>query len=153
MNAHFSKKTRLWALIACLAPLMGVLAACAGSFAPRTDPTSPIAPRVQALVDANRHYPSWENFPAAPTDLPAATQVAAQVGTLEDRGEALGGEVARIEWKLGDAETLAAETRAQVEAVPVSPDSLRTQAEIDAFAQGLRDRAKAPPPVDRRRVE
>ncbi|WP_395943621.1 hypothetical protein [Brevundimonas sp.] len=146
MNVHIRKKTRLTALMICLAPL----AACAGSFAPKTDPSSAIAPRVQELVDANRHYPSWENFPAAPTDLPAATQVAAQVQTLQGQGGTLGGEVARIDWTLGDAETLAAEARAQVGAIPVSPDSARTQADIDAFAQALRDRARAPAAIDRR---
>jgi hypothetical protein len=35
----------------------------------------------------------------------------------------------------------------------VSPDAARTEAEIDAFAQSLRDRAKAPPPIDRRPIE
>jgi hypothetical protein len=153
MNAHFRKRTRLRASWLGLAMLSASLGACAPSFAPKTDASSPIAPRVQALVNANRHYPSWENFPDAPADLPEATQVAAQVGALESQGGALGGEVSRIDWTLGDAEVLAAETRAQVEAVPVSPDSAQTQAEIDAFAQSLRDRAKAPPPVDRRPVE
>jgi hypothetical protein len=148
MNAHFWKKTRPVLLVA-LTPL----AACGGAFASKTDETSPIAPRVQALVDANRHYPSWSDFPAVATDLPPATQVAAQVQTLQGQGGALGGEVARIEWTLGDAEVLAAQTRAQVGAVPVSPDAARTQAEIDAFAQSLRDRAKAPPPIDRRPVQ
>ncbi len=76
-----------------------------------------------------------------------------QNGAISARGGALGGEVARIDWTLGDAETLAAETRAQVGAVPVSPDAARTEAEIDAFAQSLRDRAKAPPPIDRRPIE
>lgn len=153
MNALHTKRTRLKASRLGLAMLSASASACAPSFAPRTDPASPIAPRVQALVDANRHYPRWEDFPAAPTALPAAAQVAAQVRALETQGGALGGEVSRIEWTLGDAEVLAAETRAQVEAVPVSPDSARTQAEIDAFAQSLRDRAKAPPPIDRRPIE
>lgn len=149
MNAHLLKKTKLVVLAAALAPL----AACMGPFSPKTDPASPIAPRVQALVDANRRYPSWENFPAAPTDLPESTQVAAQVQSLQGQGGGLGEEVARIDWTLGDAEALAAETRARVEAAPVSPDAARTQAEIDAFAQSLRDRAKAPPPIDRRPVQ
>jgi len=39
-----------------------------------------------------------------------------------------------------------------VGAVPISPDAARTQADIEAFAQELRDRAKAPPPVDRRPI-
>ncbi|MFN7129545.1 MAG: hypothetical protein ACK4OJ_10825 [Brevundimonas sp.] len=153
MNAHFRKRTKLKASGLGLATLTALLGGCAPSFAPKTDPTSPIAPRVQALVDANRHYPSWENFPAAPADLPEAAQVASSVRALESQGGALGSEVSGIDWTLKDAETLAAETRAQVEAVPVSPDSARTQVEIDAFAQSLRDRAKAPPPVDRRPVE
>jgi hypothetical protein len=114
MNAHFRKRTGLTASLLCLATLSASLGACARAFAPSTDPTSPIAPRVQALVDANRHYPSWENFPAAPADLPQAAQVAARVQALEGQGGALDGEVARIDWTLGDAETLAAETRAQV---------------------------------------
>lgn len=153
MNAHFRKRTKLKASWLGLATLTALMGACAPSFAPRTDPKSPIAPSVQTLVDANRHYPSWKNFPTAPADLPEAGQVASSVRTLERQGGALGGEVSRIDWTLKDAETLAAETRAQVEAVPVSADSARTQAEIDAFAQSLRDRAKAPPPVDRRPVE
>jgi hypothetical protein len=153
MNAHFRKRTGLRASWLLLATLSASLAACAPSFGPRTDPASPIAPRVQVLVDANRQYPSWQDFPAAPAALPEATRIAAQVQALESQGGALGGEVSRIDWTLGDAETLAAETRAQVETVPVSPDSARTEAEIEAFAQTLRDRAKAPPPVDRRPIE
>lgn len=126
------------------------LSACAGAFSPNTDPTSPIAPRVQALVDANRHYPSWENFPSAPTEVPTGAEVAARVDGLQGRSQGLSQEVGRIDWVLGDAETLAAETRAKVEAVPTSPDSAQTQAEIEAFAQRLLERAKAPPAIDRR---
>lgn len=126
------------------------LGGCADRFAPPTDAASPLAPRVQALVDANRRYPSWTNFPASPTDLPDPAQVAANVNHLDSQAGALGGEVARIAWTLPDAETLAAETRAVVSDIPVSPDAARTSAEIEALAQDLRDRAKAPPPIDRR---
>ena len=62
----------------------------------------------------------------------------------------MNGEIAGIAWTLDDAETLAAQIAAKVEAAPVSPAAARTQAEIEAFAQSLRDRAKAPPPIDRR---
>jgi len=149
MNASHAKKTRpvVTVLIASAAVTLG--GGCAGRFAPRADQASPLAPRVEQLVEANRRYPRWEDFPAAPTGLPEPAQIAANVQALEADNTALGGEVARIQWTLGDAETLAAETRAQVGAVPVSPDSARTAAEIDAFAQALRERAKAPPPIDR----
>ncbi|MCW0045068.1 hypothetical protein OIU13_00770 [Brevundimonas sp. BT-123] len=126
------------------------LSGCLGASASRTEAVSPLAPRIQELVDANRRYPRWEDFPAAPTDLPPVTQVASNVRRLQGDSATLTSEIARIDWTLGDAEALAAETRAAVNAVPVSPDAVRTQADIEAFAQSLRDRAKAPPPLDRR---
>lgn len=146
MNALFCKKAGLAAAIL----VTGSLAACAAGFSPKIDQTSPLAPRIEALVEANRHYPRWSDFPSAPENLPQASQVAANVRGLEGQGSALDGQVAGIDWTLGDPEAMAAETRARVGAVPVSPDSMRTQADIDAFAQSLRDRAKAPPPIDRR---
>ncbi|WOB77639.1 hypothetical protein [Brevundimonas nasdae] len=126
------------------------LSGCVGASASKTEAVSPLAPRIQELVDANRRYPSWEDFPAAPTDLPPVTQVSSNVQRLQGDSATLTSEIARINWTLGDAEALAAETRAAVNAVPVSPDAVRTQADIEAFAQSLRDRAKAPPPLDRR---
>ncbi|WP_295165468.1 hypothetical protein [uncultured Brevundimonas sp.] len=126
------------------------LSGCVGASASKTEAVSPLAPRIQELVDANRRYPRWEDFPAAPTDLPPVTQVASNVQRLQGDSATLTSEIARIDWTLGDAEALAAETRAAVNAVPVSPDVVRTQADIEAFAQSLRDRAKAPPPLDRR---
>ncbi|WP_295196935.1 hypothetical protein [uncultured Brevundimonas sp.] len=126
------------------------LSGCVGASASRTEAVSPLAPRIQELVDANRRYPRWEDFPAAPTDLPPVTQVASNVQRLQGDSATLTSEIARIDWTLGDAEALAAETRAAVNAIPVSPDAVRTQADIEAFAQSLRDKAKAPPPLDRR---
>ncbi|WBT05125.1 hypothetical protein PFY01_10315 [Brevundimonas vesicularis] len=136
----------LIAAAAIVTPLSG----CIGASASKTEAVSPLAPRIQELVDANRRYPRWEDFPAAPTDLPPVTQVASNVQRLQGDSAMLTSEIARIDWTLGDAEALAAETRAAVNAVPVSPDAVRTQADIEAFAQSLRDKAKAPPPLDRR---
>ncbi|MET3781746.1 outer membrane murein-binding lipoprotein Lpp [Brevundimonas sp. 1080] len=136
----------LIAAVAIATPLSG----CIGASASKTEAVSPLAPRIQELVDANRRYPRWEDFPAAPTDLPPVTQVASNVQRLQGDSATLTSEIARIDWTLGDAEALAGETRAAVNAVPVSPDAVRTQADIEAFAQSLRDRAKAPPPLDRR---
>jgi len=146
MNALMSKKMILIAAAALTAPLSG----CIGASASKTEAVSPLAPRVQELVDANRHYPRWEDFPAAPTDLPPVSQVASNVQRLQGDSATLNGEIVRIDWTLTDPEALAAETAAAVSSVPVSPDTARTQADIEAFAQSLRDRAKAPPPLDRR---
>ncbi|WP_234989335.1 hypothetical protein [Brevundimonas sp. SH203] len=128
--------------------ITGALAACSGGLSARTDATSPLAPRVQELVDSNRHYPRWEDFPAAPTGLPDVRQVAADARRLQADNATLTGEIARIDWTLNDPAALAAQITARVAAAPVSPDAARTQAEIEAFAQSLRDRAKAPPPLD-----
>lgn len=127
-----------------------LLAGCAGSKALRAEEASPLAPRIQTLVDANRHYPRWEDFPAAPQALPPVEQVAANVGALSQANTALTQDVAGIDWTLSDADRFAEETRRQVDSVPVSPDAARTAEEIDAVAAALRARAKAPPPIDRR---
>ncbi|MDQ1153500.1 hypothetical protein [Brevundimonas sp. SORGH_AS_0993] len=146
MNAQFCKKMGLVAAVV----VLPCVTACAAAFAPKVDEASPLAPRVEALVAANRHYPRWSDFPAAPEALPPASRIAANVSGLEGQGATLAGQVSGIDWTLGDPEALAAETRARVGAVPVSPDAVQSQADIDALARSLRDRAKAPPPIDRR---
>lgn len=143
MNASRLKK-----MTAALAGLG--LSACAGAFVAETDADSPLAPRVQQVVDANRVYPRWENFPATPTDLPSAMQLASRVNTLKVSGAALDGEAARLEWMLSDPEDFAAQVNARIDATPVSPESAKTLEEIEAFAERLRQRSTAPPPVPRR---
>lgn len=147
MNAFLAKKAILLA-----APLFGLAAGgCIGAFDPATDPTSPLAPRVQALVDANRDYPRWEDFPAAPVDLPQPAQVAASVGALRTSSQELAREVSLIDWTLTeDPEAFAESIRRRIDATLVSPISARTAEEIEAFAAELRRRGAAPPPIDRR---
>ena len=135
--------------------LTGGLTACVTSaFDPATDASSPIAPRVQALVDANREYPQWADIPKSPEPLPAPVAIAAQVNTLRVTNSRLAGEVARIDWQTtGDPAAYAAEVQARVNAVPVAPVTAETQAEMDAFIARTRERGRAPPPVDRRPVQ
>lgn len=129
----------------------GGLAACAGSFDPATDASSPVVPRVQALVDANREYPRWADFPKSVDAPPEPMAIAARVNTLRVTGGALAGEVSRIDWQTtGDPEVFAAGVRARVGAAPVAPMTAGTQAEIDDFVRRTRERGRAPPPVDRR---
>ncbi|CAL1691701.1 hypothetical protein MMB232_01850 [Brevundimonas subvibrioides] len=146
MNAHRAKKIVGLALAS--VSTAGV-AGCAGAFDPTTDATSPIAPRVQALVDANREYPRWADFPKTATDTPRPIEVAARVNTLRASGGALAGEASRIEWTLGDPVAFANEVNARVDAQAISPVTAETQAEVDAFAAELRRRGTAPPPIDR----
>lgn len=144
MNAAFAKK-----MIVLAAVMPGLaLMACAGAVDGRAD--APLEPRIAALVAENRDYPRWADFPASPTDLPSPMDVAAQVGTLKVSGAGLEGEAARIEWTLSDSEAFARDVAARVAATPVAPETQATQADIDAFAQQLRDRGRAPPPIARR---
>ena len=129
----------------------GGLAACVGSFDPVTDARSPVAPRVQALVDANREYPGWTDFPRSTEPLPEPVAIAAQVNTLRVTGGALAGEVSRIDWQItDDPEVFAAGVQARIDSVPVAPVTAETLAEIEDFVRRTRERGRAPPPVDRR---
>jgi len=147
MNAPRRKITAvLFALAA-----SGGLTACAGSFDPVADARSAVAPRVEAMIDANRAYPGWAAFPKSLEPLPEPVVIAAQVNTLGVTRGTLAGEASRIDWQITeDPATFAAAVQARIDAVPVAPVTQETQAEIDAFVQRARDRGRAPPPVDRR---
>jgi hypothetical protein len=147
MNASRRKiAAALSAVVAC-----GGLTACVGSFDPATDATSPIAPRVQALVDANREYPRWADFPRSLEPLPEPVAIAAEVNTLRVTGGSLAGEVSRIDWQTtGDPAEFAAGVQARVDSVEVAPVTAETLAEIEDFVRRTRERGRAPPPVDRR---
>lgn len=140
MNAPFAKKMIVLAGLA--------LSACASGAI--GDPETPLEPRVAALVAENREYPRWADFPATPTDAPTPMQLATRVNTLRVASGSLAGEAARIEWTLSDSEAFARDIAARVEATTIAPETRATQADIDAFAQRLRDRGRAPPPVPRR---
>ena len=129
----------------------GGLAACVASFDPETDASSPVAPRVQALVDTNREYPRWADFPRASEPLPEPMAIAARVNTLRVSGGALAGEVSRIDWQTsGDPAAFAADVQARIDSVAVAAATAQTAAEIDAYLRRARERGRAPPPVTRR---
>lgn len=148
MNVFLSKKTILLAMTGLLLPAGG----CVGSFDPQTDATSPLAPRIQQLVDANRNYPRWADFPAAPTDVPQPAQVAANVGALNADSGALAGQVAQIDWTMDSDPTAFIESIQQrFDPAKMAPIGAQTPEEVEAFAETLRRRAAAPPPIDRPR--
>lgn len=150
MNVRVLKKMSRPILIATAVASSGLLASCAGAFDPAVDTSSPVAPRVLALVEANRTYPRWEDFPKAEAP-PEPVQVAARVNTLRATGGALAGEIERLEWTLGDPAAFERDVAARVDATEASAASVETSEAIDARAAALRERAKAPPPIDRPR--
>ncbi|MBU1386079.1 MAG: hypothetical protein KKG14_05555 [Alphaproteobacteria bacterium] len=146
MNAPIRK----FAAVLAVAVAAAGLTACVGAFNPETDPTSPVAPRVQALVDANRHYPRWADFPKA-TEPPEPALIAGRVATLATSGEDLDAAAARLEWSAsGDPVAFAEAVRARVAAVTVAPVTQETAAEIEEYARRIRERGRAPPPLPRR---
>lgn len=146
MNARRAKK--IGGGLAIAMTVMG-LGGCAGAFDPPTDAASPLASRVQALVDANREYPQWADFPRSTEPLPTPVEVAAQVRGLQGAGGDLAAEAARIEWTMTDPATFSAEVNSRIDAQQISPVTAETQAEVEAFARRTRQRGTAPPPVDR----
>lgn len=147
MNAPIRK----FATALSVAAVAAGLSACAGAFDPSTDATSPVAPRVQALVDANREYPRWADFPKALEPAPDPTVIAARVATLGTTGGELAEAAARIDWQSSEDPTaFAAAVQARVDAVEVAPVTAETAAAIEEFARRTRERGRAPPPVARR---
>ncbi|MFT4954818.1 MAG: hypothetical protein ACI8U3_001192 [Brevundimonas sp.] len=137
--------------ILAISAVCGLVGACGAPFAAKTDPQSPLTERIQGLVDANREYPRWADFPSAPTDVPDAGVIAAQVAGLDQTGEALNRSAAAIDWTLNDdPEAYASEIRRRVEGARMSVDTARTAAEVEAFARSLRERSEPPPPIDPR---
>ena len=133
--------------VLCLCGMVS-LSACASNLA--ADGQTPLAPELQALVDSRQTYPRLEEFPADPVNIPSAESVRTQVTALEGTQVALATSVQAIDWQNdADAEATAAQIRRRLDDMPVEVPTEQTPAEIEAFAQSLRDRAKAPPRVDR----
>ena len=150
MNWHALEKSAFGMAAAVVASVsMLGLSGCAASFSPATDPQSPLADRVETLVDANRGYPRWENFPAASGAGLTTEQVTERVDGLGRTGSALERQVAAMVWALNDPEAFAIATAARVDPARAAPIAQKSAAEIEEFARELRERGRAPPPVPR----
>ena len=148
MNVFLAKKTILPTTIG----LLLLTGGCVGSFDPQTDMTSPVAPRVQELVDAHRQYPRWADFPATPTDLPQPALIAANVGALNADSSRLATQVAGIDWTMdSDPAAFVESIQQRFDPARMAPIGAQTPQEVEAFAESLRRRAAAPPPIDRPR--
>jgi hypothetical protein len=138
--------------ILAISAVCGLLGACGARFAPPAEASSPLSGRIQELVDANREYPRWADFPAAPTDVPNTAVIAGRVAELDQTGEALNRSVAAIDWALtDDPDVWATGVRSRLEGARMSVGTARTAAEIEAFVRSLRERSEPPPPIDPRR--
>lgn len=145
MNAYLVKfSLRSIAVVA----VCGAVSACATN--PPTDPSSPLVAEIEQKVAQKHDYPRLEDFPLAPVNVPTPAYVRTAVNQLEQSQAGLNREISAIDWTLDDdAEQYAASLRQRIAQDRVEIPTLSTPAEIEAFAQSLRQRAKAPPPVDR----
>ncbi|WP_392353783.1 hypothetical protein V8F63_14290 [Brevundimonas sp. LF-1] len=74
------------------------------------------------------------------------------MGRLQGRSAALTAEMARIDWTLNsDPAAFLAEINRRLDASQMSPQTLKTAQEVEVYAEELRRRATAPPPIDRPR--
>lgn len=146
MNARQVKKTggRLLA-----ASWLAATGGCVAIPDPGAGASPAVAPRVEALVNANRTYPRWVDFPAASERLPEPVEVADRVGGLRGRSDSLAAETARIEWTTQDPVAFTAEVNRRLDAEAMAPITAGTGADVEAFAEQTRQRGAAPPPVDR----
>lgn len=146
MNVRTMKKSVVLSVL-CLCGMASV-SACASNL--DQDSTSPLASELQALVDSRKAYPRLDEFPADPVNVPTAESVRTKVVALENTQVSMANSVQAIDWQMdGDADATAAEIRRTLTEMLVEAPTAQTPAEIEAFAQSLRDRAKAPPPIDR----
>lgn len=153
MNARSAKIG--WGRLACVAvAVCGGLSACAT--APKTAlkadtaDAAPMTAEINALVEANRRYPRWADFPAAPTALPADAEIAGQVAGLGVEADDLARERAALVWTLNDPAGFADAVSARVDSTQIAPVTRLTREMLDAFAADLRERGRAPPPIPRR---
>lgn len=138
---------RLFAVAGAICALGGC--ATYDPFNPATDPSSPAASRVETLARADQTYPRWEDFPAAPQNVPSAGDIRTQVVNLEASELRLNREISAIQWTLtqDDLEPWAGRTRNRVDprlSRPVDPNEL---ADALAWAERIRARATPPPPI------
>lgn len=147
MNVFLSKKIILLPLAALVATTGG----CVGSFNPPTDETSPLAPRIQQLVDRHNRYPRWEDFPKASTDVPKPEYYAGEVAGLARTNQGLAEQIMGIDWQTSsDPEVFEAMIMRQFDPAAMAPLGPQSSEEIEALAESLRRRATPPPPIDRR---
>lgn len=153
MNGRSAKKMT-GRFVAALAPVLAgpvllTLAACAGAFE-ADGGGAPLQGRVQTLVEDNRRFPAWADFPRASAETPGVEAIAARVEALTSSNRALSGQVGRLVWTLDDPVVFEAQARQRLAAVPPSPEAARTLEQLEAWAEAQRRRAAPPPPIPNR---
>lgn len=154
MNGDRSKFRRTGrVLLTCAAA--SSLAACMGlpSGEPygqeRVDATSPAAAEIEREAAQSGEWPTFAGIPQIPGDVRTPQQWAAAVGATEEEGRELLVAVAPSTWSLTGTEAFAERIRNSLDLQPGDVPSANQQAETEAWARRMRERA-TPPPRPRR---
>jgi hypothetical protein len=132
------------------ARLLGAVAAascvgaCAGPIASvKVDPSSPIAPEVAKLATQDKDFPSFNEIPAAPTDVRPPQIYGQRAQALETARAELDRATAPNTWTLGETTSFAARARSDAGPDLAAPNA----ADTEAFVNSVRKRATPPPPA------
>lgn len=91
-------------------------------------------------------YPSWSDFPPPPTDIPTPADIKHEVLAIENSAARLQDTVAKIVWELSNPDAFSRTVTARVDPILGAPIATPlANAEVEAFAEILRRKAKAPP--------
>ncbi|HEV2531570.1 hypothetical protein [Phenylobacterium sp.] len=106
------------------------------------DPSSPVAPDVARIANANHPYPTFASIPAKPKDVRPVRQYGRDAQAIEQARADLERKTAPETWSLGDTEAFAAQAQRDAgrEAAP------QANGDTAAFADTQRKRATPPPP-------
>ncbi len=129
------------------AMLVLVLSGCASldPFQRNVASESPAAPSVEAALEADHEYPTWAEFPAAPTGVLKPADVAQRVAGLERQGAAL------VQWAqdnpqmVTDTSAFAAQGLGQINRNYSRPAPANAAAQTEAFARAAKALATPPP--------
>jgi len=151
MNASLHR-IDFWARLAAVAALAGVASGCMAydPFSQAIDPNSAAAQRVAELARADRTYPRWRDFPAAPQNVPTETDIRNRVLGLEASEMQLNREIAAIDWTLtqADGDPWAGRTRNRLNPQLARPADPNAIPDALAWAERERQRAVPPPPIN-----
>lgn len=151
MNASL-QRIETWARLAAAVVLVGTTSGCMAydPFNRDIDPNSAAAQRVAELARADRTYPRWSQFPAAPQNVPTDTDIRNQVLGLEAAELQLNREVSAIDWTLdeSDGAPWASRTLNRIDPRLSRPADPQAVQEALAWAERMRERSVAPPPIN-----
>ena len=137
-------------MVSCLVLMLGgSLGACTSLASTRT-PQAPLAQEQQAIVEANRGYPSFADFPQGLEPVPGDAVIKQEVAALSAEQAELAQAAAELGWQTAEPMILARELADRIQRAGAAPEAVDSQEAVRDFLRRARERGQAPAPVDRR---